>query len=89
MAHPREIANAILWLASDEASFATGAMFTVDGGHDGVGDEEGAAAGGSKPLNDLTADVLIIGAGIIGLCCAHALLNDGRPRYHSRPRPRR
>lgn len=32
MAEPREIANAILWLASDEASFATGAMFTVDGG---------------------------------------------------------
>lgn len=32
MAHPSEIATAILWLASDEASFATGAMFTVDGG---------------------------------------------------------
>jgi len=31
-AQPIEIANAILWLASDEASFATGAMFTVDGG---------------------------------------------------------
>jgi len=31
-AAPVEIANAILWLASDEASFATGAMFTVDGG---------------------------------------------------------
>jgi NAD(P)-dependent dehydrogenase (short-subunit alcohol dehydrogenase family) len=31
-AEPVEIANAILWLASDEASFATGAMFTVDGG---------------------------------------------------------
>ncbi|WP_421700055.1 SDR family oxidoreductase [Ancylobacter sp.] len=31
-AQPVEIANAILWLASDEASFATGAMFTVDGG---------------------------------------------------------
>lgn len=32
MARPVEIAQAILWLASDEASFATGAMFTVDGG---------------------------------------------------------
>jgi NAD(P)-dependent dehydrogenase (short-subunit alcohol dehydrogenase family) len=32
MAIPVEIANMILWLASDEASFATGAMFTVDGG---------------------------------------------------------
>jgi NAD(P)-dependent dehydrogenase (short-subunit alcohol dehydrogenase family) len=31
-AEPQEIANCILWLASDEASFATGAMFTVDGG---------------------------------------------------------
>ena len=32
MGAPAEIANCILWLASDEASFATGAMFTVDGG---------------------------------------------------------
>jgi len=29
---PRDIANMALWLASDEASFATGQMFTVDGG---------------------------------------------------------
>jgi NAD(P)-dependent dehydrogenase (short-subunit alcohol dehydrogenase family) len=32
MGTPMEIASCILWLASDEASFATGAMFTVDGG---------------------------------------------------------
>ena len=32
MGKPEEIARAILWLASDEASFATGAVFTVDGG---------------------------------------------------------
>jgi NAD(P)-dependent dehydrogenase (short-subunit alcohol dehydrogenase family) len=32
MGEPGEIANCILWLASDESSFATGAMFTVDGG---------------------------------------------------------
>lgn len=32
MGHPEEIANAILWLASDEASFATGTILTVDGG---------------------------------------------------------
>ena len=32
MGRPEEIASAILWLASSEASFATGAMFTVDGG---------------------------------------------------------
>lgn len=29
---PAEIANAIVWLASDRASFATGTMLTVDGG---------------------------------------------------------
>ncbi len=32
MGQPAEIANAILFLAGDESSFATGAMFTVDGG---------------------------------------------------------
>jgi NAD(P)-dependent dehydrogenase (short-subunit alcohol dehydrogenase family) len=32
MGQPVEIATMMLWLASDEASFATGAMFTVDGG---------------------------------------------------------
>jgi len=33
MGSPHEIATMILWLSSDEASFATGAMFTVDGGY--------------------------------------------------------
>lgn len=32
MGEPVEIASAILYLASDESSFATGAMFTIDGG---------------------------------------------------------
>ena len=32
MGTPPEIANVILWLASDEASFVTGSMYTVDGG---------------------------------------------------------
>jgi NAD(P)-dependent dehydrogenase (short-subunit alcohol dehydrogenase family) len=30
---PHEIASAILWLASDEASFATGSTMTIDGGY--------------------------------------------------------
>ncbi len=30
---PHEIASAILWLASDEASFATGSSMTIDGGY--------------------------------------------------------
>jgi len=29
---PEEIANAVLWLSSDEASFVTGALLAVDGG---------------------------------------------------------
>ncbi|TIO09386.1 SDR family oxidoreductase [Mesorhizobium sp.] len=32
VAQPVEIANAILWLAGDESSFATGSILTVDGG---------------------------------------------------------
>ena len=33
MGRPVDIASMALWLASDEADFATGAMFTVDGGY--------------------------------------------------------
>ena len=33
MGTPRDIASMILFLASDESGFATGAMFTVDGGY--------------------------------------------------------
>jgi len=33
---PKEIASAVLWLLSDEASFATGAAYPVDGGHTAI-----------------------------------------------------
>ena len=31
-AQPEEIANVIVWLLSDEASYVTGSIYTVDGG---------------------------------------------------------
>ena len=33
LGEPAEVANAILFLASDEASFITGAVLAVDGGY--------------------------------------------------------
>jgi NAD(P)-dependent dehydrogenase (short-subunit alcohol dehydrogenase family) len=32
MGHPEEIANGIVWLLSDEASFVTGHVLNIDGG---------------------------------------------------------
>jgi NAD(P)-dependent dehydrogenase (short-subunit alcohol dehydrogenase family) len=32
MGHPDEIAKAVLFLASDEAPYATGSVVTIDGG---------------------------------------------------------
>ena len=32
MAQPEEIAHLVVWLASDQAGYATAATFTVDGG---------------------------------------------------------
>ncbi|TFG69769.1 MAG: SDR family oxidoreductase, partial [Methanomassiliicoccus sp.] len=33
LGQPREVADAVLFLASDDASFITGAAFSVDGGY--------------------------------------------------------
>ena len=32
LGHPQDVAGLVLWLASDEASFVSGSVFTIDGG---------------------------------------------------------
>lgn len=43
---PEDIASMAVWLASDEASFATGQLFTVDGGMTAASPVDPALAGG-------------------------------------------
>lgn len=42
--HPEEVASAVLFLCSDEASFITGTDIRVDGGYTAMGPERAAAA---------------------------------------------
>ncbi len=37
IAEPEEVANLVVYLASDESSFSTGSEFVVDGGHVAMG----------------------------------------------------
>ena len=32
LGRPEDVASLVLWLASDEASFVSGSLFTIDGG---------------------------------------------------------
>ena len=41
IAHPEEVANAVLWLCSDAASWVTGADIAVDGGYSMLGPDRG------------------------------------------------
>ncbi len=45
MGHPDDIAKAVRFLLSDEASFITGADIAVDGGYSALGPERDEAAG--------------------------------------------
>jgi NAD(P)-dependent dehydrogenase (short-subunit alcohol dehydrogenase family) len=40
VAHPEEVANAVMFLCSDEASFITGTDICVDGGYSAMGPEQ-------------------------------------------------
>jgi len=44
VAHPEEVAAAVLFLGSDEAGFITGTDICVDGGYSAMGPEQAVAA---------------------------------------------
>ena len=53
IAGPEEVANAVLWLCSDGASWVTGADIAVDGGYSMLGPDRGRGPKGM--FDDATA----------------------------------